>query len=325
MKDSMNRREFLQALLALSASTAGLYLAGCQSKPRLLGQPAETQTPTPTPETRPPTPVTIARNGKPEQLVRAAVDSLGGMGKFVAPGADVVIKPNVCVNHLSYEYAATTNPFVVGTLVKLALDAGARRVKVMDNPFGEARTAEQAYQMSGIAEQVDQAGGEMVVMKEMTFTEHQIEDAWYLKNILLVSDEVLDADVVINVPVAKTHGLAKLTLAMKNMMGAIRYREHLHGSLGPNIADLNRLVRSDLVVVDAVRMLMDNGPTGGNLADVKKADTVVATGDVVAADSVAAGLFGLEPSALSYVSAARKMDTGESYLENMLIKEISLG
>lgn len=325
MKDSMNRKEFLQALLALSASTAGLYLAGCQGKPRLLGQPAATLTPTPTPATRPPTPVAIARGGEPEQLVRAAVDSLGGMGKFVTPGDEVVIKPNVCVNHLSYEYAATSNPFVVGALVKLALEAGARRVKVMDNPFGEARTAEQAYRTSGIAEQVEQAGGELVVMNEMTFTEHQIPDAWYLKNILLVSDEVLNADVVINVPVAKNHQLAKLTLAMKNMMGAIRYREHLHNRLGPNIADLNRLVRSDLVVVDAVRMLMANGPTGGNLEDVKKADTVIATGDVVAADSVAAGLFGLKPTALACVEAARKMDTGESYLENMIIKEISLG
>jgi len=325
MKEQMNRKEFLQTLFAISTSAAGLYLASCQRQTDLLSLTEATQIPTLTPTTRPPTPVAIARGGEPDQLVRAAVDSLGGMGKFVTSGDEVVIKPNVCVDYLSYEYAATTNPFVVGTLVQLALESGARRVRVMDNPFGQARTAEQAYRTSGIAEQVDQAGGEMVVMQEMTFSEHQIPEAWYLKNILLVSDQVLDADVVINVPVAKTHELAKLTLAMKNMMGAMRYREHLHSNLGPNIADLNRLVRSDLVVVDAVRMLMDNGPTGGNLADVKKADTVIATGDVVAADSVAAGLFGLKPTALSYVSAARKMDTGESYLENMIIKEISLG
>ncbi len=325
MKDRMTRKEFLSYLITISAAAAGTYLAGCQRQSSLFTSATETPLPTPTNTHRPPTPVAIARSGEPEQLVRAAVDSLGGMGKFVTPGDEVVIKPNVCVNHLSYEYAATTNPFVVGALVKLVLEAGARRVKVMDNPFGEARTAEQAYRTSGIAEQVDQAGGEMVVMNEMTFTEHQIPDAWYLKNILLVSDEVLDADVVINVPVAKNHQLAKLTLAMKNMMGTIRYREHLHSSLGPNIADLNRLVRSDLVVVDAVRMLMANGPTGGNLEDVKQADTVVATRDVVAADSVAAGLFGLKPTALSCVAAARKMNTGESYLENMIIKEINLG
>lgn len=325
MKEQMNRKEFLQTLFAISASAAGLYLAGCQRQNSSLSLTEATQILTLTHTTRPPTPVAIARGGEPEQLVRAAVDSLGGMGKFITPGDDVVIKPNVCVDYLSYEYAATTNPFVVGTLVKLALESGARRVRVMDNPFGQARTAQQAYRTSGIAEQVDQAGGEMVVMQEMTFTQHQIPDAWYLKNILLVSDQVLAADVVINVPVAKTHGLAKLTLAMKNMMGAIRYREHLHSNLGPNIADLNRLVRSDLVVVDAVRMLMDNGPTGGNLEDVKKADTVIATGDVVAADSVAAGLFGLKPTSLAYVTAARKMDTGESYLENMILKEVRLG
>lgn len=325
MTDRMNRKEFLQSLLAISTAAAGVYLAGCQSKSRGLIAAEESQTPAATPTSRPPTPVAIARNGEPEQLARAALDALGGMGKFVTPGDNVVIKPNVCVNHLTYEYAATTNPFLVGAVVKMALEAGAKRVQVMDNPFGETRTAEQAYRTSGIAEQVDQAGGETVVMNEMTFTQHQIPEAWYLKNILLVSDEVLDADVVINMPIAKTHELAKLTLAMKNMMGAIRYREQLHSNLGPNIADLNRLVRSDLVVVDAIRMLMDNGPTGGNLEDVKKADTVIVTGDVVAADSVAAGLFGLEPTSLSCVSAARKMDTGESYLENMLIKEIGLG
>lgn len=324
MHQGINRKEFLKLMMTAGVSAAGLYLASCQRNSLSPSLGSKEPTPTPTTTSRPPTPVAIARNGEPEQLVRAAVDSLGGIRKFVSPGDNVIIKPNCCVDNLSYEYAATTNPFVVGALVKMALETGASRVRVMDNPFGEARTAEKAYQMSGITEQVVGAGGEMEVMTEMNFVQEDIPGAWYLRRVW-VYREILEADVVINVPVVKSHGLSKMTLAMKNMMGVIRLRELLHNQLGENIADLNRLVRSDLVVVDAVRMLMENGPTGGSLDDVKQADTVIASSDVVAADTVAAGLFNLDPTALSYLRAARKMDTGETNLDNMIIKEIGLG
>ena len=95
----------------------------------------------------------------PAVITRAAIDTLGGMASFVSPGFDVIIKPNICVDYHPPEYAATTNPTVVATLVSMCLEAGAKRVRVMDYPFGG--TPKSAYEISGIKAAVEAAGGEM--------------------------------------------------------------------------------------------------------------------------------------------------------------------
>jgi uncharacterized protein (DUF362 family) len=264
----------------------------------------------------------VVRNGQEKEMVRAAVMALGGMGKFVKPGDVVVIKPNICVSYHSYEYAATTNPWVVGALVELALNAGAKQVKVMDYPFGG--TAEQAYQKSGIQQEVQKAGGKMVVMSGIKFVQTAIPQGKSLTS-ARIFDDVLRADVLINVPIAKHHGLALLTLAMKNLMGVIYNRPALHASLGQRLADLSTRVRSHLVIVDAVRMLMAHGPSGGNLADVRKANTVIASPDIVAADSYAASLFGYRPDQLSYIKKGAQMGLGVKDLDTLKIEEINFG
>jgi len=264
----------------------------------------------------------VARGGEPEELVRRAMAALGGMERFVLAGFNVVIKPNICVAYHSYEYAATTNPWVVAGLVKLCREAGAARVRVMDMPFGG--TPEEAYQISGIQEQVLAAGGEMEVMPQFKFVPTDIPEGRDLRR-CEIYDDVLNADLVIDVPIAKHHGLARLTLSMKNLMGVIRDRPAMHINLGQRLADLASRVRPGLIVVDAVRVLTTNGPTGGNLDDVRKLDTVIATTDIVAADSYAATLFGLQPLDLEYVRAATEMGLGRSDLANLRIEELSLG
>ena len=139
------------------------------------------------------------------------------------------------------------------------------------------------------------------------------------------ADDVINADVLINVPIAKNHQLARLTLAMNNMLGVIYHRPMMHANLGQRLADLNSRVKSNLVIIDAVRMLMNHGPTGGNLNDVKKANTIIASTDIVAADSYAATLFGLSPNDLTYIKKGFKMGLGEKNLDQLKIEEISLG
>ena len=264
----------------------------------------------------------VARGGEPEELVRRALAALGGMERFVHSGDDVIVKPNICVAYHTYEYAATTNPWVVAALVKLCLEAGARRVRVMDYPFGG--TAEQAYVRSGIQEQVVAAGGEMEIMARFKFVSTEILQGLDLRQ-CDIYDQVLNADVVINVPIAKTHSLARLTLGMKNLMGVIRDRPAMHRNLGQRLPDLTSRIQPALTVVDAVRILVANGPTGGNLDDVKKMDTVIASPDIVAADSFAATLFGLQPDDLAYVRAATDMGLGRSDLDGLKIEEIIVG
>ncbi len=283
---------------------------------------ATVETSTAAPTAAPLPDLAVARNGEPETLVQRAMAALGGMSAFVSRGANVIIKPNICVAYHTYEYAATTNPWVVAALVRMCLEAGAASVKVMD--FGFGGTQEAAYAISGIQEQVQAAGGEMVPMPMFKFVRTEIPAALEQKEVLAFED-ALKTDVLINVPIAKVHGLCKLTLGMKNLMGLVRDRPSLHASISQNLADLASLFKPQLTVLDAVRVLVSNGPTGGSLDDVKILNTLIASPDIVAADSYGATLFGLRPDSLGYVSAAAAMGLGRSDLQNMKIEEIQIG
>jgi uncharacterized protein (DUF362 family) len=331
------RRDFLKigASAAGSAAMAEL-LAACgtsseplptaPSEPPAVAAPVTTNTigaptaPTAIPTTPPGVPdLTVVRGGTPEDLTRRAIEALGGMSAFVAKGAAVVIKPNICVAYHGYEYAATTNPWVVGTLVRMCFEAGAGTVKVLDLPFGG--TQQEAYRISGIQAEVEAAGGSMVKMPGFKFVTTPIPGAARLGQ-TDVFEDVLTADTLINVPIAKTHGLSRLTLGMKNLMGVVLDRPGLHPHLDQNLSDLASLLRPELTVVDAVRILMANGPSGGNLADVQQLDTVIATRDIVAADSFGATLFGLRPNDLGFVVEGAARGLGRSDLQNLRIEEI---
>ncbi len=258
----------------------------------------------------------------PAELTRRAIAALGGIERFVKPGADVIVKPNICNAYHGPEYASTTNPQVIAAIVALCLGAGARRVRVMDFPFGG--TAQAAYVKSGIQDAVTAAGGQMEVMKSMRFREVAVPQGRTIKKCSIYGD-VLDADVMINVPIAKNHGSATLTLAMKNLMGVIENRTSFHArGLHQSIADLSTVVRPQLTVVDAVRILMRNGPTGGDLNDVRQADTVIASADAVAADAFAATLFGLSGQDIGYIRLAAEMGLGEMNLGAVKIEEIAV-
>ncbi len=263
----------------------------------------------------------VARGGEPEDLVRRALAAFGGIEKFVPKGANVIIKPNICVAYHSYEYAATTNPWVVATLVKMCLEAGASNVQVMDFPFGG--TPQEAYAISGIQQQVEAAGGKMAFMPGFKYVNADIPGGLDLKQTKAFGD-ALKADVLINVPIAKHHSLARLTLGMKNLMGLIQNRSAIHINLEQRVADLTSLFRPTLTVVDAVRILMNNGPTGGNLGDVKKLDTVIVSPDIVAADSYGTTLFGLQPEDIGYIPAAAAMGLGRSDLKSLKIEELTV-
>lgn len=282
--------------------------------------PTTTAASSPTPPGAPD--LVVVRHGEPAQLVQRAMDALGGMGQFVKSGDTVIIKPNMCVAGRAPEYAATTNPWVVGALVKLCLEAGASKVSVMDTPFNG--TAEEAYVTSGIREQVEAAGGEMAYMPGFKYVTVDIPQGISLHK-TDVNDDVLKANVLINVPIAKQHSLTRLTLGMKNLLGVIKNRQALHPNLGQNIADLASRVRPTLTVVDAVRILTANGPTGGDLNDVKKLDTIIASRDIVAADSYATTLFGLKPSDILYIVAGAKLGLGNSDLSSLKIEELNIG
>jgi uncharacterized protein (DUF362 family) len=309
-----SRREFL----ALTGAAAGVALlgAGCAS------QAAETA-PARQPAAAPSGDqayLAVARGADPAEITRRAVAALGGIERFVKSGHDVIIKPNMCVDYHPPEYAATTNPTVVATLVSLCLGAGAKRVRVMDMPFGGL--PDSAYTVSGIADAVQAAGGEMEVMSRVKFVKTAIPAGRDITEWEIYQD-VLKADVLINVPIAKHHSLARLSLGSKNLLGVVGKPNAIHRNLGQRVADLASLIRPTLSVVDAVRILVTHGPTGGSLNDVKQADTIIASHDLVAADAYAATLFGLTGPDIAYIRAGADMGLGTLDLESIKIDEIS--
>jgi uncharacterized protein (DUF362 family) len=284
-----------------------------------------TETPTSTPEPSPTTtPVYLAviHGPDPAVITRAAIDTLGGMASFVSPGIDVIIKPNICVDYHPPEYAATTNPTVVATLVTMCLEAGAKRVRVMDYGFGG--TPKSAYEISGIQAAVEAVGGEMGYMTYAKYIKADIPQGKSMTSTYIFRD-ILETDLLINVPIAKNHAATILTLGEKNLMGVVRDRNMMHADLDQRIADLTSLVMPDLTVVDAVRILTAHGPTGGDLADVKQTDTIIASRDIVAADAYATTLFGLTGADIGYIKASAEMGLGTMDLSSINIGEINLG
>ncbi len=310
----ISRRRFVRLAGALAAGGA-LLGPGCASAPALAPR-----RPPPPPAAGQPY-LAVGRGADPAAITRAAIAALGGIERFVRPGSDVVVKPNICADYHPPEYAVTTNPVVVATVVALCLGAGARRVRVMDTPLGG--TAESAYAVSGIAEAVRAVGGEMEVMGRPRFVRTAIPagrdlTAWE------VYRAALEADVLIDVPIAKHHSLARLSLGGKNLLGLARTPNQFHRNLGQRIADLGSLLRPTLTVVDAVRILVAHGPTGGSLNDVRQTDTVIASHDLVAADAWAATLFGLTGADVDYVRLAAGMGLGTIELDSVKVEQVNL-
>jgi uncharacterized protein (DUF362 family) len=259
----------------------------------------------------------VAKGTSASSNVQRAIAAVGGMKTFVRPGNTVVIKPNICTNRAP-AYAATTNPQVVATLVRLARAAGAGRVLVMDNPISVNPTS--AYSGSGIGGAVAAAGGSMRIMSSSGYKKYPL--GGYLGNFPLYA-ETVNANVLINVPIVKQHGSTGLTIAGKNLMGCTNDRGKMHGQLSESIAQVNAKLRPELTVVDAMRILLRNGPTGGNLGDVKVKNTVLACTDWVAADTYAASrIFGMPASRVPYIKAAANMHLGTMNLASVSIRNV---
>jgi uncharacterized protein (DUF362 family) len=342
----LSRREFLRYLVL---SSAGATLASCtgrESPPEVApaepttvlerGEtPGETIVAQPKPDTPTAPPeaahsyLSVVRGAEgaedidPAALTTAAIAAIGGIERFVQAGHDVIIKPNICTDYHPYEYGATTNPLVVATLVRLCLGAGARRVRVMDKPF--AGPAESAYAISGIADAVAEAGGEMELMNPNKYKATAIPDGRDISQVDIYQD-ILDADCLIDVPICKNHNLVGATLGCKNLLGVIKNPSQMHANLAQRIADLVSLVRPTLTVVDAIRVLMVNGPTGGRLRDVRLANTVIASHDIVAADAYATTVYNptWTGDMIGYVRSAAEMGLGVADLSAIKIEELSL-
>jgi len=247
-----------------------------------------------------------------------ALAMLGGMGRFVRPGATVVVKPNMGWDR-SAEQGANTHPLVVRTVVDECLKAGAKRVKVFDRTCNDER---RCYVNSGIGpalrgmKNVDVKYLEHERFRKVTLNGRVLKE-WELYG------EALSADVYINVPVAKHHGLTGLTLGMKNVMGIMGgNRGSIHKHIDVALADINAVFRPHLTIIDATRILTAHGPQGGDMRDVKVLNRVIASTDIVAADAYATTLFGMRPDEIAVTVTAHRRGLGEMDLKKINVVKV---
>jgi uncharacterized protein (DUF362 family) len=226
----------------------------------------------------------VVISGDPVTATKAALEAMGGISRFVPKGKRVVLKPNMSFANPP-EWGSTTHPLVVATVAQACIDAGAQRVMVLDYPL---RPAELCLKRSGIQEACKSIRGVHVLALEdrKFFREVRVPQGKVLDRVE-VFKEVLDSDVLINLPQAKTHSATGVSLGIKNLMGLIwdRYSFHSKYNINQALADLATVIKPQLTILDATRALVSGGP--GGPGEVQKPNLIIAGIDPVAVDSYA--------------------------------------
>jgi uncharacterized protein (DUF362 family) len=301
--DAIDRRSFL--VRALCTSSLAL-LAPAAVAPLDLFAATKTNT------------LSIGKGTNYANAVIDAVGGIGGIGAFISGGERVVVKPNIGWDSAP-QYGGNTHPLVVRTIVQMCLDAGAAKVLVFDNPCVDAR---RSYATSGIKTAVEG------LKSPKAKVEYIDDNKWVTRKLPRAKKltewtfykEALDADKFINVPVAKNHGSTTLTLSMKNLMGIIGgNRGRIHVGIDQKIADISSFIKPALIVLDATRVMFDNGPSGGDLTHVRVTNRVIAGVDPVAVDSYGATLFDMKGADIGHIVRAAEMGLGQIDLSKVRI------
>jgi uncharacterized protein (DUF362 family) len=324
----LTRREALLQLLRVGGVAAGAAAAGVWLSEHSF-RPVATQAEQARRDHRPPRRtadpqfphLTVVQGGEPRALVQRALEDLGGIRRFVSRQDVVVLKPNIAWDRTP-DQAANTNPDLVAEVVRQCWQAGAKRVIVTDVSCNEPR---RCFQRSGIQAAARAEGAEVILPDPDLFREVNIGGV-VLKS-WPVFTPFLEADKIFNLPIAKHHVLTGATLGMKNWYGILGgQRNRLHQQIHQSLADLAAFMLPTVTLLDCYRILLRNGPTGGNLEDVALKKTLVAGTDPVAIDAWAAKAYwDLNPEQMPYLQIAAARGLGTVDFAALQVKISQLG
>jgi len=304
------RREFLGRFAAAAAAAGGASAATgyLLTRPSRNGEPAALPSFGDYSAKGAPAHLVTAQSPDHAAGVRAAVDALGGISKFIAREDVVFIKPNVGFDRPPW-VGATTSPEVVAAVVGLCRQAGASRVLVADYSINDPAGC---FARSGIGQAATEAGATVLLPRERDFERVRIGGRrlkeWQAYYPPL---RAYGVNRVIGVPTAKQHARSGMSGAMKNWYGLLGGpRSLLHQDLDTVLVDLCGMMKPTLIVMDATRLLMRNGPTGGSRGDVKVAHRIIAGTDQVAIDTLTAEWLGQDPAGIPWLRMAEKRGLG---------------
>ena len=255
------------------------------------------------------------------KTVAKAIDLLGGIGRFVEKGQTVAIKPNVAFASPAM-LCATANPELVAEVVKLCYIAGAKHVIVTDNPINDPASC---FSLSGIGKAASRAGAKVILPKDNLFRHTTLENGKLIRNWPVFFGPFAKVDRLIGISPVKHHQRSGASMTMKNFYGLLGGRRNVfHQDINTIIAELAMMVKPSLVILDGTDVMMTNGPTGGSLSDLKRKNTLIASTDMVAADSFGCSLLDLKPSDLPYLAKAQKAGAGTTDYESLKPKRASV-
>jgi len=243
-----------------------------------------------------------------------AIELLGGIERFVGEGQTVAIKPNVAFAS-SPMLGATAHPELVAEVVRLCYKAGAKQVIVTDNPINDPVSC---FTLSGIGKAAGAAGAKVILPKDHLFRHTTLEGGKLIRNWPVFFGPFENVDKLIGISPVKDHARAGASMSMKNWYGLLGGRRNIfHQDINTIIAELPMMVKQTLVILAGTEVMMTNGPTGGSVSDLRRANTLVASTDIVAADSYGCGLLDLKPSDLGYLAMAEKSGEGTTDYESL--------
>jgi len=262
----------------------------------------------------------VATGNDPYNNTVKAVEAMGGMGRFVKKGDVVVVKPNIGWDR-SPAQGANTEPAVVAALIDMCFKEGARKVNVFDVPCDDEK---KTYENSGIAKIAKEHGANVYFANHWNIVSAKFPYKSPMEKWPILRDAV-DCDVFINVPVLKHHALTGLTLSIKNLMGVCSgMRGKMHVDIGNKVSDMADFIKPELTVMDATRVLLRNGPTGGNLADVAVFNKVIVGVDPVLVDAYSASLVNREPASISYIRLAAEKKLGSMDIDKAKVFNLTV-
>ena len=305
----ITRRKFLSKTAATCAMAAGAglwgYLSYSDDPIRRKSEKIYTFKNSQMPASKDHPSIAIIHGKDVHKMAAAALDKLGGMSRFIRPGDRVLIKPNVGWDRQP-EQAANTSPGLVGAVVDLCRKARASEVWVTDVSINDPY---RSFARSGIEEAVHTSGGEIKFTTQNDFVLTDLKGK--VLKVWPVSRFYHEVDKVINLPIVKQHSLSRCTIAMKNWYGALGGRRNrLHQDINTSIADLAAAIRPTLTIVDATKVLVRNGPTGGNLSDVSVENTIIAGLDEIALDSYSLRFLDLKADDVPFLTMGEQRGLG---------------